>query len=104
MIIFLFRGKYITILVILYIFYRKNTETELQPNQNQCNMTNIEDYKYLKDFLNNTVPEYTDVVPSHWLEAHPPIPEVQLMISLVLLMICIPGNVCQLLVFIAYFR
>ena len=84
--------------------YRYKTDNELPPYRDQCNTSKLEDYKTLKEFLQNTVPEYIKVVPSHWLEGYPPRPEIQLTISIIFLFICIPGNISQILVFIAYFR
>jgi len=55
-------------------------------------------------FLSQTAPAYIDVVPKYWLEHEQPVPSVQLCLAALLLIICIPGNISQLLVIIAYFR
>ena len=58
----------------------------------------------LKEFLEITLPEYTQVVPSHWLDSNEPQHSVQLLTAIVLLLICLTGNINQILVFIAYGR
>ena len=58
----------------------------------------------LYTFLNKTYPEFLDVVPCHWLEQHGPTANVELFISIAFLIICVPGNVSQLLVLGAYAR
>ena len=69
-------------------------------NLAQTSFSNGSLYKYLVE--NHS--EYTKVVPVHWLEQEQPDANVQLLISIILLFICIPGNFSQVLVFIAYFR
>lgn len=56
------------------------------------------------EFLLERYPEYIEVVPKHWLELGQPKPDVQLYISIILLVVCIPGNISQILVFLAYAR
>ena len=58
----------------------------------------------LRSFLLQTYPEYIEVVPNHWLEQEPPKYDVQLTISIFLLVICVSGNVSQLLVIVAFMR
>ena len=58
----------------------------------------------LRQFLLETVPEYIDNVPNHWLESHPLSHNVQICIAVMFLMICIPGNLGHILVFTAYYR
>ena len=58
----------------------------------------------LKEFLDIKLPEYKQVVPSHWLDSNEPQPSVQLLTAIVLLLICLTGNINQILVFIAYGR
>ena len=58
----------------------------------------------LRHFLLETVPEYIDNVPTHWLEAHPLSHNVQICIAVMFLMICIPGNLGHLLIFTTYYR
>ena len=48
--------------------------------------------------------DYIDVVPKHWLGLGKPEPNVHLYFSIVFLTICIPGNLSQLLVMLAYTR
>ena len=48
--------------------------------------------------------DYIDVVPKCWLELGKPEPNVHLYFSIVFLTICIPGNLSQLLVMLAYTR
>ena len=58
----------------------------------------------LEEFLDNTVPEYKEVVPSHWLHLQRPSRSLQLVVATILLFICLIGNINQLLVFIAFGR
>ena len=48
--------------------------------------------------------DYVDVVPKFWLGLGKPEPNVHLYFSIVFLTICIPGNLSQLLVMLAYTR
>ena len=48
--------------------------------------------------------DYIDVVPKYWLGLGKPEPNVHLYFSIVFLTICIPGNLSQLLVMLAYTR
>ena len=61
-------------------------------------------YMTLEEFLNETAAQYLTVVPKHWLEQSTPLATVQIVTSIVFLIICIPGNITQILLFIAYFR
>ena len=58
----------------------------------------------LHTFLNQTYPGYIAVVPTIWLEQGQPIYGVQILFSVLFLVICIPGNISQLLVLLAYAR
>ena len=58
----------------------------------------------LNSFLGNHSPEYIDVVPQHWLQQDLPRVDVQIYASVVFLLICVPGNVGQILVITAYCR
>ena len=57
-------------------------------------------YEYLKE----TTPSYIKVVPTHWLELEKPDHDIQIYMSVLFLLIGIPGNVSQLLVIFAYAR
>ena len=57
-------------------------------------------YEYLKE----TTPSYIRVVPKHWLELEKPDHDIQIYMSVLFLLIGIPGNVSQLLVIFAYAR
>ena len=48
--------------------------------------------------------EYIVVVPLHWLDQAAPLPGIQLATAILLLVICVLGNVSQILVFAAYYR
>ena len=58
----------------------------------------------LRTFLLDRVPEYIDNVPDHWLDEHVLSINIQVYVAMVFLVICIPGNLGHLLVFIAYTR
>ena len=60
--------------------------------------------KTLRQFLLERAPEYIDRVPKHWLEEHQLSNNVQICMAVLLLIICIPGNVGHVLVFTAYSR
>ena len=60
--------------------------------------------KSLRHFLLENSPNYIQAVPVHWLEQEQPSPDVQFYIALAFLVICIPGNISQLLVIIVYTR
>ena len=49
-------------------------------------------------------PEYIETVPQHWLYQDLPRIDVQVSISVAFLVICVPGTVSQILVFLAYCR
>ena len=55
-------------------------------------------------FLTRINPEYMKVVPDHWLNLELPTSEVQVFMSIYLLFLCIPGNLSQILVMVAYLR
>ena len=55
-------------------------------------------------FLTRINPEYMKVVPDHWLDLELPTSEVQVFMSIYLLFLCIPGNLSQILVMVAYLR
>ena len=65
---------------------------------------NAVDNRTLRDFLQETVPDYIGSVPTHWLESHILCPEIQILMGFIFLIVCIPGNLGQILVFIAYWR
>ena len=58
----------------------------------------------LRAFLLDRVPEYIENVPDHWLDEHVLSINIQVYVAMVFLVICIPGNLGHLLVFIAYTR
>ena len=58
----------------------------------------------LRDYLLNSKPDFIQVVPAHWLDQPPPVPDTQLAISIILLFICVPANISQILVVYAYSR
>ena len=58
----------------------------------------------LRTFLLDRVPEYIENVPDHWLDEHVLSINIQVYVAMVFLVICIPGNLGHLLVFIAYTR
>jgi hypothetical protein len=60
--------------------------------------------KSLFDFLLENSPESIEIFPSHWLGQEAPIRSIQLFISIVLLVICVSGNITQLVVLAAYAR
>ena len=62
------------------------------------------DNRTLRDFLEETVPDYIGNVPPHWLESHMLSPEIQIYVAIIFIIICVPGNFGQILVFIAFFR
>ena len=62
------------------------------------------DNRTLRDFLEKTVPDYIGNVPPHWLESHMRSPEIQIYVAIIFIIICVPGNFGQILVFIAYAR
>ena len=69
-----------------------------------CEMSEIPQNKTLRVFLTETIPEYIEDVPQHWLEQESPFYCIQVLVAIVFLLICIPGNIGQTLVFIAYSR
>ena len=69
-----------------------------------CEMSEIPQNKTLRVFLTETIPEYIDDVPQHWLEQDSPFYCIQVLVAIVFLLVCIPGNIGQTLVFIAYSR
>ena len=58
----------------------------------------------LRTYLLERDPEYIDNVPHHWLEQSLPAFNVQVIVATMLLIICIPGNIGQILVFAAHRR
>ena len=58
----------------------------------------------LRTFLLDRVPDYIQNVPDHWLDEHVLSINIQVYVAMVFLVICIPGNLGHLLVFIAYAR
>ena len=70
-------------------------------NDNRSEETEI---KSLRTYLFERVPEYIQMVPNHWLDQEEPLPGLQFYISIIFLMICISGNISQILVMIAFCR
>ena len=58
----------------------------------------------LHAFLNHTFPEYIEAVPTYWLEQDQPVYGFQILFSVLFLLLCIPGNISQLLVLAAHAR
>ena len=58
----------------------------------------------LRTYFLQRVPEYIKVVPNHWLEQDQPLPDVQFYVAVTFLIICIPANISELLVILAYVR
>ena len=58
----------------------------------------------LRDFLQQSKPEFIRVVPNHWLDQAPPVHDTQITISILLLFICVPANISQILVVYAFSR
>ena len=57
-----------------------------------------------RTYLLERDPEYIDNVPHHWLEQSLPAFNVQVIVATMFLLICIPGNIGQILVFVAHRR
>ena len=72
--------------------------------EGKCNMSANQSYQTMRDYLMNTTPDFIQVVPSHWLERDSPTPDLQLSLSILLLLICVIGNTSQILVVIAFSR
>ena len=58
----------------------------------------------LKSYLCEIEPDYISVVPNHWLSQDQPVPDIQTYTSIYLLILCVPGNISQLLVMTAFKR
>ena len=57
-----------------------------------------------REFLSARADDYIGEVPSHWLDQEQPSQTTLLVISIAFLIICIPGNISQILVIAAYAR
>ena len=55
-------------------------------------------------FLLSTAPQYIEMVPNHWLKQDMPSYNVQTIVAILFLAICIPANIGQILIFVAYGR
>ena len=55
-----------------------------------------------REFLSTRAIDYIGEVPSHWLDQEQPSQTTLLVISVAFLIICIPGNISQILVIAAY--
>ena len=88
----------------IYFFSFRNTGSVdfsmIESNQSEDVIDNS-----LQGFLvERNASDYIDVVPEYWLGLGKPEPNVHLYFSIVFLTICIPGNLSQLLVLLAYTR
>ena len=88
----------------IYFFSFRTTESAdssmIESNQSEVGINNS-----LQVFLvERNSSDYIDVVPKYWLGLGKPEPNVHLYFSIVFLTICIPGNLSQLLVMLAYTR
>ena len=88
----------------IYFFSFRTTEladsSMIESNQSEVGINNS-----LQVFLvERNSSDYIDVVPKYWLGLGKPEPNVHLYFSIVFLTICIPGNLSQLLVMLAYTR
>ena len=78
------------------------TEEELQSNE-----TNAPTEAYnntLFSFLLNTAPNYIEMVPYNWLQQDQPSYNIQTFVAILFLIICVPANIGQILIFVAYGR
>ena len=57
-----------------------------------------------KAFLSEHSPEYINVVSDHWLFQEEPSRGIQVMVSFMFFVLSFVGNICQILVFVAYAR
>ena len=86
-----------------YIFeYRQNITSNF--GIDSFNISENTTDQSLREFLLERNADYLTVVPQFWLDQEAPSPQIQLYISVVFLFICIPGNISQLLVLMAYTR
>ena len=83
-----FLHRYNSIYNILYIYSSNNSNGS----------------ETLRDFLQQSKPEFIRVVPNHWLDQAPPVHDTQITISILLLFICVPANISQILVVYAFSR
>jgi hypothetical protein len=60
--------------------------------------------KSLLDKLSKTFPEYISKVPEFWLDQEIPTPIEELIMNVCYLVLCLPANVCQILILSAFFR
>ena len=58
----------------------------------------------LREYLEREAPEYLAKVEDHWLDQSAPIPWVQYILAVVFFLICVPSQICQFLVIMAFAR
>ena len=59
----------------------------------------------LRQFLNLTNnSEYVDSVTDHWLRQTPPNPTIQYALAIIVFLVSVPSQICQILVIFAYLR
>ena len=58
----------------------------------------------LREYLEREAPEYLAKVADHWLDQSAPIPWVQYILAVVFFLICVPSQICQFLVIMAFCR
>ena len=89
----------------MYFFSFRSTGGSVDLSMIDSNQSKDEINNSLQVFLvERNASEYIDVVPKYWLGLGKPQPNVHLYFSIVFLTICIPGNLSQLLVMLAYTR
>ena len=70
---------------------------------NLANSNEIEDTS-LFSFLLSNAPGLIPMVPEHWLKQDMLSYEAQVYVAMAFLIICLPANICQLLIFSAFGR
>ena len=89
----------------LYCFL-SSCELKFSATHNDTSYKLTEDHNQtsLGAYLCEKDPDYISVVPNHWLSQDQPVPDIQTYTSIYLLILCVSGNISQLLVMTAFKR
>ena len=88
---------------IIYLFV-KQKNSAFTTNDTSFNKTEDQSEMTLHAYLCDKNPDYIETVPNHWLSQDQPVPDIQTCTSIFLLVLCISGNISQLLVMSAFKR
>ena len=85
-------------------FFSDFNSTEDEFKNHSTNASNEASNNSMFAYLLITSPKYMEIVPNHWLQQDFPSYNVQTFVAIFFLIICVPSNIGQILIFVAFGR